>query len=287
MAVIRNLVVKIAADISSLSKGFKEAQSKLESLSDNLGNIGGMLSLKVTAPLVMLGKTALNTAADFEQSMANAASVSGASSEELERMTLLARVMGKETVFSASQAADAMYYMASAGYKVEQMENSIAAVLNLAAATQSELAFTTEVVIATLNQFQLDSSEAERVTNVFAAAIGNSQATLDKLKISLGYVGPVANSLGWELEEAAGALSILYNAGYDGSTAGTSLRQALVSLMNPTTKARKIFEELGITLEKLDPTTNKFSDIVNTLKGSRVLPQHRRWKYSARERVRE
>ena len=215
MAVIRNLVVKIAADISSLSKGLKEAQSKLESLSDNLGNIGGMLSLKVTAPLVMLGKTALNTAADFEQSMANAASVSGANSEELERMTLLARVMGKETVFSASQAADAMYYMASAGYKVEQMENSIAAVLNLAAATQSELAFSTEVVIATLNQFQLDSSEAERVTNVFAAAIGNSQATLDKLKNSLGYVGPVANSLGWELEEAAGALSILYNAGYD------------------------------------------------------------------------
>ena len=268
MAVIRNLVVKIAADISSLSKGFKEAQSKLESLSDNLGNIGGMLSLKVTAPLVMLGKTALNTAADFEQSMANAASVSGASSEELERMTLLARVMGKETVFSASQAADAMYYMASAGYKVEQMENSIAAVLNLAAATQSELAFSTEVVIATLNQFQLDSSKAERVTNVFAAAIGNSQATLDKLKNSLGYVGPVANSLGWELEEAAGALSILYNAGYDGSTAGTSLRQALVSLMNPTTKAQKIFEELGITLEKLDPTTNKFSDIVNTLKES-------------------
>jgi TP901 family phage tail tape measure protein len=209
LAVIRNLVVKIAADISGLSKGFKEAQSKLESLSDNLGNIGGMLSLKVTAPLVMLGKTALNTAADFEQSMANAASVSGASSEELERMTLLARVMGKETVFSASQAADAMYYMASAGYKVEQMENSIAAVLNLAAATQSELAFTTEVVIATLNQFQLDSSEAERVTNVFAAAIGNSQATLDKLKNSLGYVGPVANSLGWELEEAAGALYIV------------------------------------------------------------------------------
>ena len=124
MAVIRNLVVKIAADISSLSKGFKEAQSKLESLSDNLGNIGGMLSLKVTAPLVMLGKTALDSAADFEQSMANAASVSGASSEELERMTLLARVMGKETVFSASQAADAMYYMASAGYKVEQMEKA-------------------------------------------------------------------------------------------------------------------------------------------------------------------
>ncbi|MDD4003449.1 MAG: phage tail tape measure protein [Clostridia bacterium] len=227
--------------------------------------MGANLSLKVTAPLVLLGKTALNTAAQFEQSMANAASVSGASSEEFERMTDLARQMGKTTVFSASQAADAMYFMASAGYKVDQMANSIEPTLNLAAATQSELAYATETVIASLNQFQLDSSEAERVTNVFAAAIGNSQATMDKLKTSMSYIGPVANSLGWNIEEAAGALSVLYNAGYDGSTAGTSLRQSLVAIMNPSAKAKKIFEGLGIELEKLDPTTNKFSDIVDTL----------------------
>ena len=127
------MVVKIAADISGLSKGFKEAQSKLESLSDNLGNIGGMLSLKVTAPLVMLGKTALNTAADFEQSMANAASVSGASSEELERMTLLARVMGKETVFG--KPGGRRYYIWQRGIQ-GRANGKTTAVLNLAAATQ-------------------------------------------------------------------------------------------------------------------------------------------------------
>ncbi|NLE06957.1 MAG: phage tail tape measure protein [Crenarchaeota archaeon] len=75
--------------------------------------------MKVTMPLVLLAKQAVQTSAEFEQSMANAASVSGATGEELEKMTALAREMGKTTVFSASDAADAMYYMASAGYKVE------------------------------------------------------------------------------------------------------------------------------------------------------------------------
>jgi TP901 family phage tail tape measure protein len=218
----------------------------------------------------MIAKQALQTSAQFEQSMANAASVAGATGEELKNMTALAREMGKTTVFSASQAADAMYYMASAGYKAEQMAQAIQPILNLAAATQSDLAFTTDTVIASLNQFQLDSSEAGRASNVFASAIGNSQATLEKLSYSMSYVGPVANSLGWSIEEATGALSVLYNAGFDGSMAGTSLRQSLVALMNPSSSAKKIFEQLGIELSKLDPTTNRFSDIVDTLAQSGI-----------------
>lgn len=268
MAIIRNLVVKIGADISGLSKGLKTAQTKLQKLSSGLTSIGTSLTMKVTMPLVMIAKQALETSSEFEQSMANAASVSGATGEELEKMTEVAREMGKTTVFSASEAADAMYYMASAGYKAEQMAEAIQPILNLASATQNDLAYTTDTVIATLNQFQLESSDAERVSNVFAAAIGNSQATLEKLGNSMSYVGPVANSLGWSLEETTGALSVLYNAGYDGSMAGTSLRQSLVSLMNPSSSAKKIFEELGLQLEDLDPTTNSLADIVDRLRDS-------------------
>ena len=192
-------------------------------------------------PLVALGASIVKTSASFEQSMANAASVAGATGDEFERMIDIAREMGAKTIFSASEAADALYYMASAGYKVDQMAASIEATLNLASATQYDLAATTDIVIASLNQFSLEASSAERVTNVFAAAIGNSMATMDKLGNSMGYVGPVANSLGYQIEETVAALSILYNAGYDGSTAGTTLRQALVSLMNPTSAALAVF----------------------------------------------
>lgn len=270
MAVIRNLVVKIAADISSLSAGLQKAEKKLKGVSNSFGKIGNKLTANITAPLMAITGLAVKVSAEFEQSMANAASVSGATGEELERMKEIAREMGAKTVFSASQAADAMYYMASAGYKVEQMGNAIQPILDLAAATQSDLAFTTDTVVASLNQFQLDSSEAERVTNVFAAAIGASQATLDKLGNSMHYVGPVANGLGWSIEETAGALSVLYNAGFDGSMAGTSLRQSLTALMNPSAQAKKIFDELGISLEDLNPTTNSMADIVNRLKNAGI-----------------
>jgi prophage DNA circulation protein len=111
VAIIRNLVVKIGADISSLSKGLGAAQNRLNKFSRSLTSIGTSLTMKVTMPLVLLAKQSLQTSAQFEQSMANAASVSGATGEELVRMTDLARHMGKTTVFSASQAADAMYYM--------------------------------------------------------------------------------------------------------------------------------------------------------------------------------
>ena len=265
MAVIRNLVVKIAADISSLSKGLQTAQKNIQKVSAAFTKAGTKLTASITAPLVALGTAAVNVSQQFEQSMANAASVAGATGEELQRMTDLAREMGSKTVFSASDAADALYYMASAGYKVDQMADSIEATLNLASATQSDLAFTTDTVISALNQFGLEANQAERVTNVYAAAIGASMASMDKLSNSMGYVGPVANSLGWEIEAVTGALSVLYNAGYDGSTAGTSLRQALVALMNPTSSAQKVFKELGIDLEKLDPTSNDLASILDTL----------------------
>ncbi|MDE6604783.1 MAG: phage tail tape measure protein [Clostridia bacterium] len=265
MAVIRNLVVKIAADISSLSSGLQTAQKKLQSVASGFTKIGTKLTASVTVPLVALATAAVNVSKSFEQSMANAASVAGATSEELAQMTAIAREMGSKTVFSASEAADALYYMASAGYKVDQMADSIEATLNLAAATQTDLASATDTVISTLNQFGLEANQAERVTNVFAAAIGNSMATLDKLSNSMGFVGPVANSLGYEIEEVTGALAVLYNAGYDGSTAGTSLRQALVSLMNPTSTTLGVLKDLGLTFDDVNPATTDLATIIDKL----------------------
>lgn len=265
MAIIRNLVVKIGADISGLQRGLKQAQSNIMQVSNTLGNVGRSLSLKVTAPLSLLGGQAVKTAGDFEQSMANAASVAMASAEDLQRMTKLARDMGKSTVFSASQAADGLYYMASAGYKVEQMESALEPILNLAAATQSDLAFSTDTVIATLNQFGLGAEDASRVSNTFASAIGNSQATLEKLGYSMRYVGPVAHSLGYSLEDTTAALGVLYNAGFKGEQAGTILRAALSRLLKPTAAINKTLAEVGLTYDDINPSTNKLVDIIGKL----------------------
>ncbi len=270
MAVIRNLVVKIGADTSGLSKGLKAAQTNLKKVSTSLTSIGTSMTMGITVPLIALGTAIVSISASFEQSMANAASVSGATADELERMTELAREMGSSTVYSASEAADAMYYLASAGYDVEQMAASLEPILNLAAATQSELAFTTDTVVATLNQFGLEASESERVTNVFASVIGNSQATLEKLAYSMRYVGPVANSLGYSIEETTAALGLLYNSGYQGEQAGTILRSALTGLLSPTSTMTSCLEEMGLTYDDVNPSVLTLTEIIKNLEDAGI-----------------
>ena len=191
---------------------------------------------------------AVSFSADFEQAMANVQSVAGATEEELTRLRKAAEEMGMQTAFSASQAASAQYYLASAGMNTEQIISSLRGTMLLAGATQSDLSFTSETIAATLSQFGLSAKEADRVANVFAATISSSQATMQKLADSMRYAGPVAKALGYSLEETTAALGLLYNAGFRGEQAGTILRGALSRLVDPPKEAAKELERLGIVL---------------------------------------
>ncbi len=258
---IGRLFAIIGADTS-------EWDRKMKGLSQSAGKLGKSLTMKLTLPILAIGGAAVKMGADFEQAMVNAKAVSGATAEEFVMMEQVARDMGKATVFSAKEAADAMYYMASAGWKANDMAKAIKPTLDLAAATQSELAFTTNAVVASLNQFQLGSEGAERVTNVFAAAIGNSQATLEKLKISMTYIGPLAKSLGYSIEGTTATLMSLYNAGYEASTAGTALRMSFAKLMEGSQKTREGLKMIGLALEDVNPKFNTQEQIIRKLENA-------------------
>ena len=210
-------------------------------------------------------KQAIVTFADFEQSMANVASVSKASAEDFERLKAAAEEAGAATRFSASEAADALYYLASAGFTATQSVDALNGVLMLAGATQSDLASTSETVASTISQFGLEAEDAGRVANVFTAAITNSQATMDKLATSMRYVGPVAAAFGYSLESVTGLLQILYNNGYDASQAGTALRSTFADLSNSASPAIAKLNELGVSFESVNPATNSFTDILGAL----------------------
>ena len=197
--------------------------------------------------------------------MAITASVAGATADELKRLSDYAREMGEQSVFSASQAADGMYYLASAGMNVDEVMSALKGTLDLAAATQSDLAFVSETTAATLSQFGLDASEADRVANVFAATISMSQATMDKLSTSMSYVGPMAKSMGMSLEDTVGILGNLYNAGYDASMAGTSLRMAFTQLIEPTKKGQTALDGIGISVRDSAGEMRPFADIIDEL----------------------
>ena len=204
----------------------------------------------------------------FEREMSNVASVAGAGAEDMERLETAARSMAKQSVFSATEAAEAQYHLASAGLSVNQIIEAQKGVMDLAAATQSDLGETSRIVASTLSQFSLEAAESGRVGDVFAQAISSSQANMQKLGTSMKYVGPVASAMGLSLERTTAVLMSLYEAGLDGSQAGTVLRAALARLADPTREVQETVGALGVKLEDSQGKMRPFLDIIDDLSKS-------------------
>ncbi len=269
---VAELVLGIKADIKQMKIGLRQGLSEIKTFSKDINKatssdltklgmaIGGMSSVMIAA-----GMKGVTVFAEFEQAIANTASVTGSTTEELKELEKFARKMGKATVFTATQAGDAMYYLASAGYDAREVMSSLGGILSLAAATQYDLAETTATVVSTLRAFSMDASQASRVANVFAASISTSQATMLKLQESMKYISPVAASMNYTIEETVAALSLLYDSGLEASMSGTQLRMALVRLLKPTGQARKAIKDLGLSYKEINPAANSLVDIIYAL----------------------
>ena len=275
------LYAELALKTDKLQKGIRESNRSLAKLEQDIDNavdsinaklaaIGTALSASVTLPLTLLGKAALNTFTNFEQSMQNTFSVMGASASEMEALKNKAEAMGATTRFSASQAADALYSLGSAGQSAAQAMNSLDGVLQLAGATGSDLAFTSSTIASTLSQFNLSAEKSAHIADVFSLAISKSQANMTKLSYSMKYVGPVASGLNIKLETATAALMKLYNTGYGGEMAGTYLRAGLQKLASSTDEFKSKLESIGLTYDEVNPKTNDFADIIDRLKEKQV-----------------
>ncbi|MEL3905574.1 MAG: phage tail tape measure protein [Treponema sp.] len=242
----------------------------VDEINEKLTKIGTVLSVGVTAPLTIFAKQSLETFSSFEQSMQNTFSVMGATESEMEALKKKAEEMGASTRFSASQAADALYNLGSAGQNAGEAMNSLDGVLRLAGATGSDLAFTSGTIASTLSQFNLTADKAAHIADVYATAISKSQANMTKLSYSMKYVGPVASGLNVSLETATAALMRLYNTGFGGEQAGTILRSGLQKLASGTNELKGKLAALGLQYDEVNPKTNSFADIIDRLKAAQV-----------------
>ncbi len=266
--------VEISARLDKFNAGMAQVEKRMTQVGKKMTAVGKTMTRYITLPIVAMGVLAVKAGADFEYAMTNAWAVTGEGEKALASMTAKAREMGATTIFSARQAAEAMYYMASAGWDSKKMAEAIKPTLDLAAATQSDLAFATEAVIASMNQFQITTKDTGRVTNVFAAAIMGSQATLEKLKISMTFIGPIAHSLGYEIEETTAALMGLYNAGFEASTAGTALRMALAKLALGTGATKEGLADLGLKIGDVNPEIYSMAEIIRKLEERGATATH-------------
>lgn len=190
---------------------------------------------------------AVNAAADFEKKLDYFGAVNNATAAEMEKVRQKALELGRTSQYSAGQIADAFVEMGKAGVSAQDITDGMAqAMVNLASAADIDLAQATNIVTSQIQAYNLTAKDAVHVTDLMAGAANASIIDVQDIGVSMKYVAGVAHSLGITIDSTTEAISLLGKAGIKGSTAGTSLRQIMVSLAGGTKKATKVLQDLGI-----------------------------------------
>ena len=184
----------------------------------------------------------------FDDSMAKVAAVSGATGEEIDKLREKAKEMGSSTKFTASEAAEAFNYMAMAGWKTEQMISGIDGILNLAAASGSDLATTSDIVTDALTAMGYAAEDAGKLADVMAAASSNANTNVEMMGQTFQYAAPIVGALGYSMEDTAVAIGLMANAGIKGEKAGTALRSILTRLSAPPKECADAMTALGVSI---------------------------------------
>jgi TP901 family phage tail tape measure protein len=204
----------------------------------------------------------------FEESMSNVKAISGATGEEFEKLTAKAKEEGATTKFTAKDSADAFGYMAMAGWKTEDMLNGIDGIMSLAAASNEDLATTSDIVTDALTAFGLQASDSGHFADVLAQASANANTNVGMMGESFKYVAPVAGTLGYSIEDVSLALGLMANNSIKGSMAGTSLKTSLANLAAPTDKMQGAMDKYGISLTKRNGEAKSLSEVLDNLRSS-------------------
>ena len=274
-----NLCAKISLDTSEYESQLKKAKTNTKSVVTDLQNsytkgfekVAGTLA-KVGTAIAGLGTAvggyAIKVGGDFEAGMSKVQAISGATGEDMEKLSELAKQMGKTTKFSASEAAEGYQYMAMAGWKTEDMLAGLPGIMNLAAASGESLATTSDIVTDVLTAMGKSAGDAGTFANVLASASSNSNTNVAMMGETFKYVAPLAGALGFNIEDLSQAIGLMANSGIKASQAGTSLRSILTRLASPTDEVETAMAKYGITIADSDGKMRSLSEIMQNLRES-------------------
>lgn len=267
-------------DMSSFNSAIDMAGEQLSGFAsggvgDALGSIGAAaetagraLTLGVTAPLMTAAGAAIQTGMQFDASMSNVYGLMSSlnlSQAQMDALRDTAREMGATTKFSASEAADAMGYMALAGWDDAQVIAGIPGVLNLAAAANMDLAKASDIVTDTMTPFGMAAERAGEAADVFAYAQANSNTTVEGMGEAMKYAAPTADAFGMTLQDTAAAMGVLANAGIKGSQGGTTLNAMLRDMKKNADNGRIAIGKTKVALTNADGSYRSYAAIIRDI----------------------
>ena len=267
-------------DMSSFNSAIDMAGEQLSGfasggVADALGSIGAAaetagraLTMHITGKLLDVGQAALQVGMNFDASMSNVYGLMSSlnlSQAQMDELRDTAREMGATTKFSASEAADAMGYMALAGWDDVQVIAGIPGVLNLAAAANMDLAKASDIVTDTMTPFGMAAERAGEAADVFAYAQANSNTTVEALGEAMKYAAPTADAFGMTLQDTAAAMGVLANAGIKGSQGGTTLNAMLRDMKNNAKNGAIAIGKTKVALTNADGSYRSYAAIIRDI----------------------
>lgn len=286
MATLASLVVKIVADATAFRQGLESAQSSLGTFQKTMGeigskvtNVGKNLTTHVTLPILGVGAAMVKTAADFESQMNVLQVAAGDSNVSLDQLRQAAVMVGADTELvgiSASEAADAMTNFYKAGLDTSQimgnlqgylagtssLGGALRAAIDLAAASELDLAQASDLVITTMNTFGLSADEVVAKIGNYVQAADASVASVSDLQQAMINVGPTMASFGFSLEDVNTALAILSSRGIVGAEAGTALKSMFTNIMRDTKDVKEALAELNVSLYDAEGNMKSMPQII-------------------------
>lgn len=262
-----------SAALKRLNYWFKESQRNSNPLADALGRVGRslktyasyMVASSAIFQFIYTAKQATQAIIEYDQSLKDLQAITSSTDQQTADMAETLKQVASNTKFSATETANGMKLIGQAGFDTKEIIKSIGPITELATGTLSSMDTTVDLVTTGLRVFNLEASETGRVTDVFANAVNRSKLTIDKLRIALNYVGPIAQNAGFTIEETAAAMMALANKGIRASTIGTGLRQVFSKLVSPSKAMADALHHAGMELEDLNPKTHSMTEVIANL----------------------
>ena len=257
------------ADGSLNWQGVKDGESAAKKSGDGFTVLKGILANLATAGIAVAAGAVKDFCSEvveigqtFETSMSKVSALSGATGDDLATLEAKARELGASTTFSASQAADALGYMALAGWDTEQMLAGVGSVLTLAQAGEMELAAASDLVTDYLSAFNMEASETARMVDVLAYAQANANTTVEGLGMAFKNCAANANAAGMDVETTSAAISMMANQGFKGSEAGTALNAVLRDMTAKMEDGAIAIGEQSVAVMDAEGNYRDFTDIL-------------------------
>lgn len=262
---------RLSVATQKATRKFKIMQGQSEKLRKSLSktggkmkSIGGQMTIGLTAPILGIGAAIVKTSTDFQAGMNKVEALTGATGKSLDDMRKLARKLGRDTKFSAGEAADAMSFLGMAGFNTNEILKATPAILNLAASSNTDLARSADIASNIMGAFNIEAGQAGRVADVLAKTTASSNTNMEQMAEAMKDAGPIALKYGASIEQTSALIGKLGDAGIQGSKAGTTLKNMFLKISAPTKSVQKLLGSLGVNA--VDPLTKKLRPMTDVLR---------------------